>query len=146
MTAQRSENVFAPDRPAPASRNAAGCAGAAGASMTIDAVRRIAAEYRVSERTARRYMLRGETLGARCVGSDGKSYPRGGRWIHPYTPLRKPLAIARANVRRAARADSFHDADLNVLRDIVQEGNRLLRRWEHVTGAGKSHLTQGGAR
>ena len=108
----------------------------------IDTVRRVAGEYKVSERTARRYLKRGELPdGRRGIGRDAKTYPASTR-LGYLSPLHGPLSIARSNVRRAARAGSFYEGDLNLLRDIVVEARRLLLEWEEMTRADKSQLTQ----
>ena len=111
----------------------------------IETVRRVAAACEVSERTARRYLKRGEmppNPKQRCIGQDGKRYPVGRRCY--LSPLRHLLAIARSNVRRAARAGSFYEGDLALLRDIVLEARRLLLEWEDVTRADKRQLTRKG--
>ena len=101
---------------------------------TPDKIKEIAAKYSVSERTARRYLKRGQLPlppESRCLGMDGKQYPRDRP--RNLSPLHKPLAIARANIRRAVRAGEFRDGDLLILQDIVQEGTSLLANWESVT-------------
>ena len=75
---------------------------------TPDKIKEIAAKYSVSERTARRYLKRGQLPlppESRCLGMDGKQYPRDRP--RNLSPLHKPLAIARANIRRAVRAGEF---------------------------------------
>lgn len=97
-------------------------------------IKEIAAKYSVSERTVRRYLKRGQMplpLSLRRVGRDGKRYPPGGS--RSQSPLHIPLAIARANIRRVARADSFYEADLAILQQIAQESASLLEHWERVT-------------
>ena len=106
-------------------------------------VRSVAQEYKVSERTARRYLKRGELPSlpnkpgcqvwevTRRTGHDGKQYPVSQKYR---SPLHKPLSSARNNVRRAGRAEQFHDDDVLILRQIVSEAQDLLHRWESVTG------------
>lgn len=111
----------------------------------IDTVRRVAKEAGLSERTARRYLKRGEFPDAdRRTGGDGKTYPAHPRRPVYLSPLHRPLAMARSNIRRAARADTFADGDLDVLRDVVREGGRLLARWETVTRADNPKLSHKG--
>jgi len=97
-------------------------------------IKGIAAKYSISERTARRYLKRCQLPlppESRCLGMDGKRYPRDRP--RNLSPLHKPLAIARANIRRAASADKFLDGDLVILKEIVMEGARLVENWESVT-------------
>jgi len=106
-------------------------------------VRSVAHEYKVSERTARRYLKRGKLPSlpnkpgcqisevTRHTGRDGKQYPVSQSYR---SPLHKPLSIARNQVRRAGRAEQFHDDDVIILRQIVSEAQDLLHRWESVTG------------
>lgn len=111
----------------------------------IETVRRVAASREVSERTARRYLKRGTmppNAKERCIGQDGKRYPAVRRGY--FSALHRPLAIARSNIRRAARAESFYEGDLALLRDLVMEARRLLLAWEDVTRGDKRSLTQKG--
>lgn len=118
----------------------------------IDRVRQVAAEYHVSERTARRYLNRGEfprkepyvcqasdgktfELPARRTGRDGKTYPaefprRKGRIS---TPLKRDLALAYQAVMRVSRkadTDGFFLDDLVDLRRINHEVGSMLLAWE----------------
>ena len=104
-------------------------------------IRSVAQEYKVSERTARRYLKRGELpslpnkpgchIGetTRRIGRDGKQYPV--RQILR-SPLHKHLSIARNNVRRAGRAEEFYDDDVIILRQIVTEAQNVLQRWGNL--------------
>lgn len=110
-------------------------------------VRSVAQEYKVSERTARRYLKRGELPSlpnkpgckvgetTRRTGADGKQYPVQDRERSFRSPLHGLLSSARSNVRRAGRADELYDGDILVLRDIVAEAQDILQRWESVTGS-----------
>lgn len=100
-------------------------------------IKEIAATYSVSERTARRYLGRGQLpapMETRRLGMDGKYYPYPDR-VGYLSPLHKPLVIARSNIRRAARAGEFREGDLAILQGIVLEGKRLLANWESVSGS-----------
>ena len=89
----------------------------------------LATETGCSVETARRHLRRGTTPSeGRCIGKDGKTYPRGGNGFR--SPLHQPLAIARSNIRRAARADTFTDGDMEVLKDILNDAVILNRQWE----------------
>jgi hypothetical protein len=110
--------------------------------MTLrDKIRETARTYEVSERTARRYLAKGELPPhgeERRQGMDGKWYPAHPRRPTFLSPLHKPLSNARSNLRRVARADSFHDTDLNLLQEIAALACSLLVDWRGVT-AGEDH-------
>ena len=104
-------------------------------------VRSLAQEYKVSERTARRYLKRGQLPPlpnkpgckiwevTRRTGADGKQYPvrQSSR-----SPLHGLLSSARSNVRRAGRAEEFYDDDVIMLRQIVSEAQNILHRWGNL--------------
>ncbi|MCE9613106.1 MAG: hypothetical protein K8T26_02445 [Lentisphaerae bacterium] len=93
----------------------------------------MAAEHGVSIRTARRHIARGTLpTSERRTGRDGKRYPAGGIGR---SPLHRPLAVARANIRRAARAAEFTAGDRAVLNDIVAEASALLNTWNDAIAA-----------
>ena len=101
-----------------------------------DKVREVAKTHKVCERTARRYLASGKLPPpgeTRRLGSDGKWYPAHPRRPTFLSPLHKPLANARSNLRRVARADSFHDTDLNLLQEIAALACSLLVDWRAVT-------------
>jgi hypothetical protein len=101
-----------------------------------DKVRETARTYKVSERTARRYLAKGELPPhgeERRRGMDGKWYPAHPRRPTFLSPLHKPLSNARSNLRRVAHAESFHDTDLKLLQEIAALACSLLVDWRAVT-------------
>jgi hypothetical protein len=100
----------------------------------------MAGEYRCSLRTAYRHMARGtKPLSERCVGSDGKTYPRHprGSSLHRTplhrTPLKRDLALTRQALNRAnlkAARDGFETADIVALHQIVLSAQTILKFWE----------------
>ena len=97
-------------------------------------IRRLMDRHGVCRRTARRYLARGtEPSTDRTFGRDLKWYP-----AHPagssWTPLLRPLRIARSHVRRAKRiADEFghlYEADIKLLCEIFAETADVLQRFD----------------
>lgn len=96
--------------------------------------KKIAKEYQVSLRTAYRHLARKSVPSlVRCIGRDGKTYPR-----HPLgyilrTPVKRELTRTRQALNRAnakADMDGIHDADIALLRHIVLSAQEILGRWE----------------
>ena len=109
------------------------------------AARAMAEKHGFSLRTAYRHLQRGvEPLPADCyrIGADDKRYPAFPRAGRMESPLHTPLAIARSNLRRVARAERFYDADLDILRDIAALACDLLASWESMSVGIKHQLTQ----
>ena len=111
----------------------------------MEQIRRIADEYKVSERTARRYLKRGEIparFSDRRIGSDGKTYPatnpqHGARSV---TPMKRNLALAYQAIMRVDRksqADGFYQEDLADLRRICDEAMAMLADWKRGIEEGK---------
>lgn len=113
----------------------------------IDTVRRVAGEYRVSERTARRYLKRGELPPAlnptkpdakwweytRHRGRDGKWYPSSYKSSgRPRTPLKNDLTASLQALRRVEKKGpvcGFYPEDMADLKSIYREARELLTLW-----------------
>lgn len=97
----------------------------------------MAAEHKLSLRTAYRHLARGSTpFIDRRIGMDGKTYPAHPRGLRPsQTPLERELALTWQALNRAdkkACQDGFTDNELVLLRRIVATATEMLQRWESV--------------
>ena len=102
----------------------------------MNPARALAEKHNISLRTAQRYLRLGiEPLPPGCyrIGRDGKRYPAFSRRGCFTSPLHRPLAIARSHLRRVARADSFSEGDLAILRDMAGLACELLAQWQAAT-------------
>jgi len=99
----------------------------------------MAAEYKISLRTAYRHLARGTVPSAdRRIGMDGKTYPAPPlRLGYNRTPLERELALTRQALNRAdkkACEQGIGFADVHALRRIVATATEMVARWAGVHG------------